>query len=178
MGLNDGAGVRLAVARGKGTCRLRVKLSDATPPDVVNTGMGWWLPSSSAPDHGALDININAALDYSGPYDPATRSSDVRGLPCPVEPLATCGSPLPCPPARRKSTNFSFRHVQREDAMKADEAAEMMDKDKEQDLFKRRAAITIAILAMLLAITGLGGQNATKEAINENILASNYFNFY
>src|SRR5262245_14042327 len=62
--------------------------------------------------------------------------------------------------------------------MKADEAAEMMDKDKEQDLFKRRAAITIAILAMLLAITGLCGQNATKEAINENILASNYFNFY
>ena len=62
--------------------------------------------------------------------------------------------------------------------MKADEAAEMMDKDKEQDLFKRRAAIGIAFLAMLLAITGLGGQNATKEAINENILASNYFNFY
>ena len=62
--------------------------------------------------------------------------------------------------------------------MKADEAAEMMDKDREQDQFKKRAAITIAILAMLLAITGLGGQNATKEAINQNILASNYFNFY
>jgi hypothetical protein len=29
-----------------------------------------------------------------------------------------------------------------------------------------------------LAITGLGGQNATKEALNENILASNYFNFF
>jgi hypothetical protein len=54
----------------------------------------------------------------------------------------------------------------------------MMDKDKERDLFKRRAAIGIAILAMLLAITGLGGQNATKEALNENILASNYFNFF
>jgi hypothetical protein len=62
--------------------------------------------------------------------------------------------------------------------MKAEDAAEMMDKDKERDLFKRRAAIGIAILAMLLAVTGLGGQNATKEAINENILASNYFNFF
>lgn len=62
--------------------------------------------------------------------------------------------------------------------MKADEAAEMMDRAKEQDRFKKRAAIGIAILAMLLAVTGLGGQNATKEAINENILASNHFNFF
>jgi hypothetical protein len=62
--------------------------------------------------------------------------------------------------------------------MKADEAAEMMDKDKEQDRFKKRAAVGIAILAMLLAITGLGGNNATKEALNENILASNFFNFF
>ena len=62
--------------------------------------------------------------------------------------------------------------------MKADEAADMMDKDKEQDLFKRRAAIAIAVCAMLLAICGLGGQNATKEALNENILASNFYNFF
>jgi hypothetical protein len=62
--------------------------------------------------------------------------------------------------------------------MKADEAAELMDKDKEQDTFKKRAAISIAIFAMLLAITGLGGQNATKEALNSNIQASNYFNFF
>jgi Domain of unknown function (DUF4337) len=62
--------------------------------------------------------------------------------------------------------------------MKADEVAEMMDRDTEKDRFKKRAAVGIAILAMLLAVTGLGGQNATKEAINENILASNYFNFF
>jgi hypothetical protein len=62
--------------------------------------------------------------------------------------------------------------------MKADEAAEMMDKDKEQDRFKKRAAIAIAFFAMLLAITGLGGNNATKEALNQNILASNYYNFF
>ena len=62
--------------------------------------------------------------------------------------------------------------------MKADEAADMMDRDREQDRFKQRAAVAIAIFAMLLAITGLGGQNATKEAINANILASNDFNFY
>ena len=64
---------------------LRIKLSDATPPDVVNTGMGWWLPSDPAPVRGALDVNINAALDYDGPWDPVSGSSDVRGLPCRVE---------------------------------------------------------------------------------------------
>src|SRR5712692_4939581 len=89
LGLDDGAWVRLEVARGKGACRLRLKLSDATPPDVVNTGMGWWLPSDSTPEHGALDINVNAALGYNGPHDPASGSTDVRGLPCRVEPIGT-----------------------------------------------------------------------------------------
>jgi Domain of unknown function (DUF4337) len=62
--------------------------------------------------------------------------------------------------------------------MNADEAAELMDRDHETDRFKQRAAIGIAILAMLLAITSLGGQNATKEALNSNIMASNLFGFY
>jgi Domain of unknown function (DUF4337) len=62
--------------------------------------------------------------------------------------------------------------------MEAEEAAEMMDKDRERDQFKKRAAMVIAVFAMLLAITGLGGQNATKEALNSNILASNDFNFF
>lgn len=62
--------------------------------------------------------------------------------------------------------------------VKADEAAELMDKQKEGDRFKQRAAVAIAIIAMVLAICGLGGSNAGKEAVNNNVLASNYFNFY
>jgi hypothetical protein len=62
--------------------------------------------------------------------------------------------------------------------MKAEDAAELMDQDPPKDRFKQRAAVAIAILAMLLAITGLGGQNATKEALNQNILASNAFGFF
>jgi len=62
--------------------------------------------------------------------------------------------------------------------MKADEAAELMDKDKESDRFKQRAAMAIAVFAMVLAICGLGGSNAGKEAINNNIQASNYFSFF
>ena len=62
--------------------------------------------------------------------------------------------------------------------MEADEAAEMMDQDELRDRFKQRAAVTIAILAMVLAICSLGGSNAGKEAVNNNVLASNFFNFY
>ena len=62
--------------------------------------------------------------------------------------------------------------------MDANDAAEMMEQEKTADRFKQRCAILIAVLAMLLAITALGGDNATKEAVNSNVLASNYFNFY
>jgi hypothetical protein len=62
--------------------------------------------------------------------------------------------------------------------MKADEAAEMMDKDRESDSFKQRAAVTIAFFAMVLAICSLGGSNAGKEALNNNVFASNLYNFY
>ena len=62
--------------------------------------------------------------------------------------------------------------------MKAEDAAEMIDQDKQNDRFKQRAAVGIAILAMLLAITGLGGANAGKEATNNNIYAANQYAFY
>ncbi len=62
--------------------------------------------------------------------------------------------------------------------MKADEAAELMDRVKETDQFKQRAAMVIAFFAMCLAITSLGGSNAAKEALNNNILASNFFSFF
>lgn len=64
------------------------------------------------------------------------------------------------------------------DTMRADDAAELMDQNRATDRFKQRAAIGIAILAMLLAVTGLGGQNATKEALNSNIQAANLYSFF
>jgi hypothetical protein len=63
-------------------------------------------------------------------------------------------------------------------AMKAEDAGELMDQEKTRNTFKQRAAVAIAFFAMMLAITGLGGNNATKEALNSNIMASNYWNFF
>ncbi len=84
LGIGDSAWVTVDVPDGPGACRLRAKISDRTPPGVVSTGMGWWRPQSAAPDHGALDININAALPYEGRWDPAAGSVDTRGLLCRV----------------------------------------------------------------------------------------------
>jgi Domain of unknown function (DUF4337) len=53
-----------------------------------------------------------------------------------------------------------------------------MDGERSADRFKQRAAVAIAFFAMLLAITGLGGGNAAKEAVNGNIAASNLYSFY
>src|SRR5919204_4646554 len=55
------------------------------------------------------------------------------------------------------------------------EAAEERARDAR---FRQRAAIAIGVLAMLLALTGLGGANATKEMLNANIQASDTWAFY
>jgi hypothetical protein len=72
----------------------------------------------------------------------------------------------------------SLRSLAGKLAMHAEDAADLVDQEKTADRFKQRAAVAIAILAMLLSITSLGGTNASKEAINNNVLASNFFNFY
>jgi len=68
--------------------------------------------------------------------------------------------------------------------MDATDAADQISEAAEQEdqaadsRFRRRAALAIGLLAMLLAITGLGGDNATKEMVNSNIQASDTWAFY
>jgi len=53
------------------------------------------------------------------------------------------------------------------------EAREAVDES-----FKNRAALSIAFMAMLLAITSLGGGNAAEDMANNNIHASDTWAFY
>ena len=84
LGVAEGDWVRVETPRGGGACRARAEITDATVPGVLATGMGWWLPEAAGPEYGALEVNINVALSYAGPYDPASGSADTRGLPCRV----------------------------------------------------------------------------------------------
>jgi hypothetical protein len=46
------------------------------------------------------------------------------------------------------------------------------------DRFRTRAAVAIGVLAMLLAVASLGGDNATKEALNANVTVTDTWAFY
>jgi anaerobic selenocysteine-containing dehydrogenase len=85
-GLAAGQWAWVEVADGPGRCRLKIEITEATPPGVVSTGMGWWRPEAPSPDRGALDVNINAAMSYGAPWDPISGSADTRGLPCRLTP--------------------------------------------------------------------------------------------
>lgn len=47
-----------------------------------------------------------------------------------------------------------------------------------EDRFRSRAALSIAVMAMLLAITSLGGGNVAEDIVANNIQASNLWSFY
>jgi hypothetical protein len=60
------------------------------------------------------------------------------------------------------------------------EAAEQIAEAREaaDEKFKNRAALGIAFMAMLLALTSLGGGNAAEDVANHNIHASDTWAFY
>jgi hypothetical protein len=67
--------------------------------------------------------------------------------------------------------------------MDASESQEIAERVSERDRdvaegFRKRVALALGVMAMLLAIASLGGENAMKETINSNILAANAFAFY
>ncbi|MGI9133055.1 MAG: DUF4337 domain-containing protein [Rhodoferax sp.] len=63
--------------------------------------------------------------------------------------------------------------------MEAQESAEIVESIHETpDPSKTRAALLVSILAMVLAITSMGGSNAAKDATHNNILAANAYAFY
>ena len=61
--------------------------------------------------------------------------------------------------------------------MEAGEATELIE-ETEGSAGKNRTALTISILAMVLAVASLGGSNAAKDITQENILAANSYAFY
>ncbi len=78
----DDIWVRIETERLPGSCLAKLKVTEATPPGVVSTGMGWWRPGTDNDFQGAFAININAAMSYDGPWDPMSGSADTRGLRC------------------------------------------------------------------------------------------------
>ena len=89
FGVNDKDWIELELPGGPGTCDLRVRVTTDIAAGILRTGMGWWTPDDSEHSFGALKININAALSYGPPWDPATGSPDTRGLLCRIKRVKT-----------------------------------------------------------------------------------------
>jgi anaerobic selenocysteine-containing dehydrogenase len=81
-GVIEGSWITVLTPGASGSCRLKARLTTDTMVDVLTTGVGWWLPEAPAPHFGARDVNINAALSYSGRWDSASGSADTRGIAC------------------------------------------------------------------------------------------------
>ena len=64
------------------------------------------------------------------------------------------------------------------DAHETHEIAENVEEAGGAIGFRRGVALLVGFMAMLLAIASLGGENAMKETINANILASDTYAFY
>src|SRR4029078_2862367 len=80
--VSDGQWVRIETPGTRGSCKAKVKITDATPEGVVSTGMGWWRPGSMMPGSGVFDVNTTPAMTYDGPWDPISGSVDSRGIRC------------------------------------------------------------------------------------------------
>ncbi len=93
-GFSEGDWVAVETPGIDGRCKLKVSVTEETGPGTVRTGMGWWLPEAPGPARGALDVNVNVALSYDGPWDPVTGSADTRGLPCRVTHVPAAEIPM------------------------------------------------------------------------------------
>lgn len=60
----------------------------------------------------------------------------------------------------------------------AEQIVEARAASEADERFRSRAALVIAFMAMLLALTSLGGGNAAEDIFNYNIQASDTWNFY
>jgi len=66
----------------QGKTRLVVRISKRIHPKVISACHAWWYPELPAPEHGVFESNVNVLVDPEGATDPATGTTELRGLLC------------------------------------------------------------------------------------------------
>lgn len=67
-----------------GKARFKAEVTKRIHPKVVSVCHAWWYPELPGPEHGAFESNANVLVDPQGPTDPATGTTELRGLLCRV----------------------------------------------------------------------------------------------
>ncbi len=68
----------------KGRARYKAEITETISPKMVSAGHCWWYPELPAPEHGCFESNANLLVDPFGGADPATGTTELRGLLCKV----------------------------------------------------------------------------------------------
>jgi anaerobic selenocysteine-containing dehydrogenase len=67
-----------------GKARFKARITKAIHPKVISACHAWWYPEMPAPAHGVFESNVNVLVDPEGATDPATGTTELRGLLCKV----------------------------------------------------------------------------------------------
>jgi anaerobic selenocysteine-containing dehydrogenase len=68
----------------KGKSRFKVEITERIHPKMVSISHAWWYPELPAPEHGCWESNASILVDPFAGADPATGTTEVRGLLCKV----------------------------------------------------------------------------------------------
>ncbi len=68
----------------KGKAKFRTQVTERIHPKVVSASHDWWNPEFPGPDHGAFESNVNLLVDPVSFTDPASGTTELRGLLCRV----------------------------------------------------------------------------------------------
>ena len=82
LAIGDGDWVWIETRQGK--ARFKAQLTKRIHPKVISACHAWWYPELPAPEHGVFESNINLLVDPYGATDPATGTTELRGLLCKV----------------------------------------------------------------------------------------------
>jgi anaerobic selenocysteine-containing dehydrogenase len=84
LGIEESDWVWLETPYAEGRVMQRAKLTMGIHPKVVHCEAHWWFPEKPGPDHGHWEVNINALMPGSPPYDLIGGTSPLRGGLCKI----------------------------------------------------------------------------------------------
>ena len=82
LGIKDGNWAWVETRKGR--ARFKAEVTQRIHPKMVSVSHAWWYPELPGPEHGVFESNANLLVDPFAGNDPATGTTELRGLLCKV----------------------------------------------------------------------------------------------